>query len=63
MTAGAKKVKAGKPGAGAYKPVKAASAKLYGISGAALLTAINRGLISGSGTANIMLIKEGALQK
>jgi predicted molibdopterin-dependent oxidoreductase YjgC len=63
MTAGAKKVKAGKPGAGAYKPVKAVSAKLYGISGAALLTAINRGLISGSGTANIMLIKEGALQK
>jgi predicted molibdopterin-dependent oxidoreductase YjgC len=63
MIAGAKKVKAGKPGDGAYKPVKAASAKPYGISGAALLAAMNRSLISGSCIANIMLTKEGALQK
>jgi hypothetical protein len=63
MTASAKKVKAGKPGAGSYKPMKAASAKPYGISGAALLAAMNRGLISGSGIANIMLIREGVLKK
>jgi NADH dehydrogenase/NADH:ubiquinone oxidoreductase subunit G len=34
-----KKVKAGKLGAGAFNPVKAAAAKPYGISGAALLLA------------------------
>jgi formate dehydrogenase (NADP+) alpha subunit len=63
MISGAKKVKAGKPGEGAYKPVKAASAKPYGISGAVLLAAKNQGLVSGSGIVHIIQIKEGALQK
>ncbi len=58
----AKKVKAGKLEAGAFSPVKAAAAKPYGISGAALLAAMNHGLISGSGVAKIMESKEEALR-
>lgn len=53
-----KKVKAGKPGAGAFNPVKAAAAKPYGISGAALLLAMNRGLLSGSGVIKVIEVRE-----
>ena len=53
-----KKVKAGKLGAGAFNPVKAAAAKPYGISGAVLLLTMNRGLLSGSGVIKVIEVRE-----
>ena len=53
-----KKVKAGKLGAGAFNPVKAAAAKPYGISGAVLLLTLNRGLLSGSGVIKVIEVRE-----
>ncbi len=53
-----KKVKIGKLGAGAFNPVKAAAAKPYGISGAALLLAMNRGLLSGSAVIKVIEVRE-----
>ncbi len=61
--AAAKKVKTGKLGAGAFSPAKAAAAKPYGISGAALLAAMNQGLVSGSGVSKILEVRERVLQK
>jgi predicted molibdopterin-dependent oxidoreductase YjgC len=49
-----KKAKAGKLGAGAFKPVKAAAAKPYGISTTALLMAMNQGLLSGSAVIKVI---------
>jgi NADH dehydrogenase/NADH:ubiquinone oxidoreductase subunit G len=53
-----KKVKAGKIGAGAFSPIKAAAAKPYGISGAVLLMAMNRGLLAGSGVVKVIEVRE-----
>jgi len=53
-----KKVKAGKLDAGTFKPVKASAAKPYGISGAALLLAMNQGLLSGSGVIKVIEVRE-----
>ncbi len=53
-----KKVKAGKLGAGAFNPVKAAAAKPYGISGAVLLMAMNKGLLSGSSVIKVIEVRE-----
>jgi NADH dehydrogenase/NADH:ubiquinone oxidoreductase subunit G len=54
----AKKVKTGKLGAGAFSPVKAAAAKPYGISGAALLLAMNKGLLSSSAVIKVIEVRE-----
>ena len=53
-----KKVKAGKIGAGAFSPIEAAAAKPYGISGAALLMAMNRGLLAGSDVVKVIEVRE-----
>jgi len=53
-----KKVKAGKLGAGAFNPVNAAAAKPYGISGAVLLMAMNRGLLSSSAVIKVIEVRE-----
>ncbi len=53
-----KKVKIGKLVAGTFKPVKAAAAKPYGISQSALLIAMNRGLLSGSGVIKVIEVRE-----
>jgi predicted molibdopterin-dependent oxidoreductase YjgC len=53
-----KKVKAGKLGAGAFSPVKAAAAKPYGVSSAALLLAMNNGLLSSSAVIKVIEVHE-----
>jgi NADH-quinone oxidoreductase subunit G len=63
VTTAVKKVKAGKLAAGTFKPVKAAAVKPRQISTAMMLAAMNQGLISGSGIAKVIVIKEGALQR
>ncbi len=58
-----KKVKAGKITAGSLNPVKAGSAKPYGISSTVLLAAMHQGLLSRSAVAQVMVVNEGALQR
>ncbi len=58
-----KKVKAGKPGAGSFNPVKAGAAKPYGMSAAVLLRAMNQGVLSGSAVIKIMTADHAALQR
>lgn len=58
-----KKSKAGKIGAGALKPVKAAAAKPYGISTTILLLAMNQGLLSRSAVLKVLEVKQAVLQK
>ncbi len=58
-----KKSKAGKIGAGASKPVKAAAAKPYGISTTMLLLAMNEGLLSGSAVVKVIEVKQPVMQK
>ena len=53
-----KKVKAAKLSAGAFSPVKIAASKPYGISGTALLLAMNKGLLSGSGVLKVIESRE-----
>jgi len=61
--AGAKKVKAGKPGAGSFKPVAAKTAKPYAVNASELLMAMNKGLLAGSGVSKVIAIKLPVLQK
>ena len=63
IVSAAKKVKTGKLGADAFNPVSAKAAKPYGISANALVTAMNTGLLAGSGVAAVMAIKQPVLQK
>jgi predicted molibdopterin-dependent oxidoreductase YjgC len=58
-----KKSKAGKIGAGALKPVKAAAAKHYGISTTVLLLAMNQGLLSRSAVIKVIEVKQPVMQK
>jgi NADH dehydrogenase/NADH:ubiquinone oxidoreductase subunit G len=58
-----KKAKAGKLGAGALKPVKAAAAKPYGMSATILLMAMNQGLLSGSTIIKVIEVKQAVMQK
>jgi len=58
-----KKSKAGKIGAGALKPVKAAAAKPYGISTTVLLLAMNQGLLSKSAVLKVVEVKQPVMQK
>ena len=57
----AKKVKAGKLGAGFFKPVAAKAVKPYAVSTSAILTGINNGLLSGSAVIKVMAAKEPAI--
>jgi len=63
IIASVKKVKAMKRSAGVFKPVKAAEGKPYGVSGTALLAALNRGMCSHSGIVKILFKNEGVLRK
>jgi predicted molibdopterin-dependent oxidoreductase YjgC len=63
MTAAVKKVKTAKLAKGTFMTVTAAAVKPRHSSTAALLAAMNQGLLSGSGIAKVMVIKEGALQR
>jgi hypothetical protein len=63
MTAAVKKVKTAKLAKGTFMTVTAAAVKPRHSSTAALLAAMNHGLLSGSGIAKVMVIKEGALQR
>jgi predicted molibdopterin-dependent oxidoreductase YjgC len=58
-----KKAKTGKLGAGALKPVKAATAKPYGMSTTILLLAMNQGLLSGSTVMKVIEVKHAVMQK
>jgi NADH dehydrogenase/NADH:ubiquinone oxidoreductase subunit G len=58
-----KKVKTGKPGAGAFKPVVAKAAKPYAINALTLLGAMNQGLLAGSGVSKVMTVQQPALRK
>ncbi len=58
------KVKAKKISAGTVKPVKTAAATTaYGISSTALLAAMHQGLLSSSTVAQVMVVRECALQR
>jgi predicted molibdopterin-dependent oxidoreductase YjgC len=59
----AKKVKAGKPGAGSFKPVAARTAKPSAVSASALLMAMNQGMLAGSGVIRVMVVRELAAQR
>jgi anaerobic selenocysteine-containing dehydrogenase len=59
----AKKVKAGKLGAGTVNPVAAKASKPYAVDASAMLTAMNKGMLSGSGVAKVMVVKQPVLQK
>jgi predicted molibdopterin-dependent oxidoreductase YjgC len=61
--AAAKKVKAGKPGAGSFKPVAARTAKPSAVSASALLMAMNQGMLAGSGVIRVMVVRELAAQR
>ncbi len=63
IAASTKKVKAVKPGAGAFKPVAAKASKPYAVSASAILTVMNQGLLSGSGVAKVIAVKETAMQR
>ncbi|MGE5172913.1 MAG: molybdopterin-dependent oxidoreductase [Betaproteobacteria bacterium] len=63
MIALAKKVKPGKVGAGAFKPVSAKAAKPYAIYASELLAAMNQGLLAGSGVSKVMAVQQPALHK
>jgi len=56
ITAAVKKVKAGKLGAGAFKPVSAKAVKPYAVNAAQLIMAMNQGLVSGSGISKVMMV-------
>jgi predicted molibdopterin-dependent oxidoreductase YjgC len=58
-----KKSKAGKIGAGALQPVKAAAAKPYGISTTVLLLAMNQSLLSKSAVIKVLEVKQTVMQK
>jgi len=61
--AAAKKVKAGKLGAGSFKPVAAKAAKPYAVYASALLMVMNQGMLAGSGVSKVLVVKQPVLQK
>jgi NADH dehydrogenase/NADH:ubiquinone oxidoreductase subunit G len=63
VASGAKKVKAGKLGAAAFKPVAAKTVKSAAQSTSALLMAMNQGLLSGSAVSKVLAVKQAVLQK
>ncbi len=63
VAAGVKKVKAGKLGAPTFKPVAAEAVRFVAVSASGLLLVMNEGLLSGSGVAKVMVVKQPALQE
>ncbi len=63
VAAAIKKVKAGKLGAATFKPVAAETVPSVPVSASGLLLAMNEGLLSGSGVAKVMVVKQPALQE
>jgi hypothetical protein len=63
VAAGVKKVKAGKLGAATFKPVAAETVRSVAVSTSGLLLVMNEGLLSGSGVAKVMVVKQPALQE
>lgn len=62
VAAALKKAKTGKLTKGSFQPVTAAAVNPSRISTAALVASMNKGLLSGSSIAKVMVITEGALQ-
>ena len=62
VAAAVRKVKAKKLGAGSFKPVAAKAAKPYGIPANRLIMAMNQGLLSDSGVAKVMVVKQPVLK-
>ncbi|MCK9420057.1 MAG: molybdopterin-dependent oxidoreductase [Nitrospirae bacterium] len=63
ITAAVKKVKAGKIGAGSFKPVAAKAAQPNALYASVLIMAMNQGLLAGSGVSKVLLVKQPVLQK
>jgi predicted molibdopterin-dependent oxidoreductase YjgC len=63
IIAAVKNVKMMKPGEGVITPVKATTAKPYGVSGTELIAALNQELFFNSGIAKIIFRKEGVMQR
>ncbi len=61
--AGARKVKAGKTTAGAFKPVPAKAAKPAAISTKDVLAAANLGMLSASAVSQVLVVRDAVLQK
>jgi NADH dehydrogenase/NADH:ubiquinone oxidoreductase subunit G len=61
VAAAAKKAETGKPGTGAFTPVKAAAAKPYALSTSVLLMAMNQGLLTGSEVVKVLVVREPAM--
>jgi len=62
VAAAVRKVKAKKLGAGSFKPVAAKAAKPYGISATRLIMAMNQGMLSDSGVAKVMVVRQPVLK-
>src|SRR5574341_1814307 len=60
--AAVKKMKAGKIGAGSFKPAAAKAGKPAALSASALLAAMNQGMLSGSAVAKVMVVPEPSLK-
>jgi predicted molibdopterin-dependent oxidoreductase YjgC len=63
VAAAVKKIKAGKPGASSFKPVKAKPVQSAAVSASNLLMAMNQGMISGSGIARVIVVTDAAVRK
>jgi len=63
IVAAVKKMKPGKAGAGAFKPVTAKAEKPYAVNASALLKAMNGGMLAGSGVLPVITVKQTVLQK
>jgi len=50
-------------GAGAFKPVAEKSVKVSAVSASAILAGVNQGLLSASGVAKVLILKQPVLQK
>ncbi|MGC1453808.1 MAG: molybdopterin-dependent oxidoreductase [Nitrospirota bacterium] len=62
ITAAVKKVKAGKIGAGSFKPVVAKAAKSNALYASVIIMAMNQGLLTGSGVSKVMVVKQPVLR-
>jgi predicted molibdopterin-dependent oxidoreductase YjgC len=62
VAAAVKKMKAGKIGAGSFKPAAVKTVKAQAASASALLSAMNQGMLSGSAVAKVMVVREPSLK-
>lgn len=63
VVAAAKKVKSGKLGAGSFALVTAQAVQASAVSASAVLTNINKGMVSASGVSKVLALKHPVLQK